>query len=52
MAELRVDQIIPKVTVSEEVAKTQKGTSVSLPVLVDLDNVQVTVVPKSVVLKW
>ena len=52
VAELRVDQIIPKVTVSEEVAKTQKGTSVSLPVLVDLDNVQVTVVPKSVVLKW
>ncbi len=49
---LRADQIVPRVTVSELGANLARPNSVALPVVLELDNVDVSIVPKTVIVKW
>lgn len=50
VADLRLDQIVPRVTVKD--VDITKPNAVELPVEVGLDNIQSTVQPKTVVVKW
>lgn len=52
VSELREEQIIPRVTITPEMAKNDKGRTVALPVEFSLDNLQITIVPNRVVVKW
>lgn len=52
VSDLRAEQIVPRVTIKEPDTGAKKGNSLALPVELELDNVQVTIVPKSVVVKW
>ena len=49
---LRPEQIVPRVNVQDTDANTKKPASLALPVEIELDNVQVTTIPKTVVVKW
>ena len=49
---LRIDQIIPRVTLTESAANFAKPGSIALPVILELDNVQLSIVPKSVIVRW
>ncbi len=51
VSDLRVDQIVPRVTVKEADA-TKKPSTLALPIELEIDGVQVTVIPKTVVVKW
>jgi YbbR-like protein len=50
VTELRAEQIVPRVTVKD--ADVKKPGSLALPVQLEMDNVNVTIVPKTVVVKW
>ena len=51
VTELRADQIVPRVTVKES-DSTKKSGSVELPVELGMDDVDVSIVPKTVVVRW
>lgn len=49
---LRPEQIVPRVTLTDLGPNLAKPSSVALPVVLELDNVEVSVVPKTVIVKW
>lgn len=52
VTELRADQIVPRVTVPDAESKKNQPNSVALPVELEMDNVEVSTVPKTVVVRW
>jgi len=52
VAALRPEQIVPRVNLSELGVNLSKPNTVALPVVLELDNVDLSIVPKTVIVKW
>jgi hypothetical protein len=49
---LRPEQIVPRVRLQDEELGRKRSNSLLLPVEMDIDNAQVSIIPKDVVVKW